>query len=70
MGVPSRFEPQSNFRPIARARRRSLSWVGTTKHMCQPRHTSPVAGLIAVILVLGFAWMKAVGLQTIGLGYG
>jgi len=25
--------------------------------------------LIAVILVLGFAWMKAVGLQTIGLGF-
>ena len=46
--------------------------------MCQPRHTSPAASrdrtwlvwLIAVILVLGFAWMKAVGLQTIGLGYG
>ena len=45
--------------------------------MCQPRHTSPAVGrdrtwlvwLIAVILVLGFAWMKAVGLQTIGLGF-
>jgi len=50
---------------------------GVTEHMCQPRHTSPAASrdrtwlvwLIAVILVLGFAWMKAVGLQTIGLGF-